>query len=91
MHVAAEAIELGDEDRAFRPAGSRECRRELWPAVERVGALARLDLDMLGDDFDPFRRGEALDNGSLGIPSPLLPCLVVETRQSATAALLQIY
>jgi hypothetical protein len=73
MHVAAEAIELGDQDGAFRFAGSRERRREFRPAIERVGALSRLDLDMLGDKSDPLGLGEAVDCGSLRLyPKPAL-------------------
>ena len=38
---------------------------EFGPAVERVGALAGLDLDMLGKEIDPLGRGEALDRVAL--------------------------
>jgi hypothetical protein len=40
-------------------------RGENRPAVERIGALARLDLDMLGDQIDSLRLGEALNGGAL--------------------------
>jgi hypothetical protein len=56
--------------------GERGC--ELWPAVERVGALAGLGLDELGDDRDPLDFGEPLDRRALRLdPEPgalLLPC-----------------
>ena len=40
------------------------------PAIERVGALSRLDLDILGDESDPLGLGEALDGGFLGFEQP---------------------
>jgi hypothetical protein len=44
MCRAAEPIEFRDDDRAFQPAGQLESRGKLRPAVERVSALASLDL-----------------------------------------------
>jgi hypothetical protein len=67
MDVAAEPIELGNEDRAFCFSRPRQCGGELWPTVQSVGTFARLDLDMLGNYLDPLRIGEPLDCGSLGL------------------------
>ena len=67
--VARQPIELGDGDR--RPfavlAGLGQRGDELGAAIERVGALARLDLDELGDDLEPLDLGEAGDGGALGV------------------------
>src|SRR5262245_15795493 len=38
MYVAGQAVELRDEDRTLLLASLRECRGELWAAVERVRA-----------------------------------------------------
>ena len=59
-------MELRDDDRAFCLAGLPQRRGENRPAIERIGALARLDLDMLGDQIDPLRLGETLNGGALG-------------------------
>ena len=68
MHVAREPIELGDGDgRLALPAGLGQCGGELRAAIERVGALARLDLDELGDDLEPLGLGEPGDGGALGV------------------------
>ena len=76
MHVAGQAIELGNKDRALRLAGFRERCGKFRPTLERVGTLACLDLDMLADDLDPFRLGEAPDGRSLRVdpePASALP------------------
>ena len=54
MYVAGPAAELPNENRTFFLAGLRERRGELWAAVERVGALARLDLDEFRDEIKSF-------------------------------------
>ena len=51
MHVAREAVELGDRDRGFQRPRLRKRRRQLRPAVERVASLAGFDLDEFGGDF----------------------------------------
>ena len=71
--VAAQSIELSDGDR--RPfavtAGLGQCGGELRAAVERVRALARLDLSELGGDLEALGLGEAGDGGALGVePEP---------------------
>ena len=40
-------------------------RSENRPTIERIGALARLDLDMLRDQIDSLRLDEALNGGAL--------------------------
>ena len=64
--VAREAVELGHDDRALRLArcGQRGC--QLRSAIERIGALAGLDLGELVQDGDALGFGEAGDCGSLG-------------------------
>jgi hypothetical protein len=54
VHVAAQAVELGDDDRGFRLAGRGRCLSQHRSAIECVGALAGLDLDVLGQDSQPF-------------------------------------
>jgi hypothetical protein len=53
-HVPRQAIKLGDQDCAAFRSGRCKCRRELRPAIEGVGALARLGLGELGDNREPF-------------------------------------
>ena len=60
-HIAREAVELGDNYRALCLARASKSRRQLGPAVERIGALSRLDLDMLANDLDPLGLREPLD------------------------------
>ena len=68
MDVSAEAIELGNRDRAFPvPAGLGERNGELRAALDRIGALAGFDLDELGDDIVTLGGGETGDGGALGI------------------------
>ena len=43
MDVAAEPIQLRDDDWAFQPAGHLESRGKLRPALKRVSAVASLD------------------------------------------------
>ena len=76
-HIARQPVELGDEDAALRGLGCCQRRGELRPAVERVGALAGLGLDVLGDDGDALGFGEPRDRRALRFdPEPgalLLP------------------
>ena len=60
MHIAAEPIELGDDDRRAVQTGVLERGLELRPALERVGALAGLDL------LEGRRRAEALGLAEAG-------------------------
>ena len=63
MHVARQAIQLGDDDRRppALPAGLGERISEFRTAIERVRAFARFDLDMFGDDLETFGLGKPGD------------------------------
>ena len=65
--VAGEAVELGHHDRALCLARCGQRCGELRAAVERVGALAGLDLGELVKDGDALGFGKAGDRGSLGL------------------------
>ena len=67
-----EPIELGDGNgRLALPAGLGQGGGELRAAVERVGALARLDLSEFGGDLETLSLGKAGDGGALGVePEP---------------------
>ena len=69
MHIAREPVELcyGDGARLPVAAGASQGGGELRAAVERVGALARLDLDMLGDDLEALGGGEPGDGSALRV------------------------
>src|SRR5271165_4337076 len=69
VNVTREPVELSDGDGAMLPVatGFGQCGSELRAAVERVRTLARLDLDMLGDDLEALGLGEADDGGTLGV------------------------
>jgi hypothetical protein len=79
--IATEPIELGDGDRAMLPisASFGQGGAELRATIERVRALPRLDLDMLGDDIEVLGLGEPGDGGALGVPERL--CSRVLTRR----------
>jgi hypothetical protein len=66
MNVAAEAVELCHQNRHLGLAGFGEGSGQNGAAVEGVGTLAALGLDMLGDDGEPFGLGEAGDGMALG-------------------------
>ena len=52
------------------------------PTVEGIRALASFHLDVLGEELESFRLGEAGDGFPLAsIPRPVRPCLSVETRR----------
>jgi len=65
---AAEAIELENRDGASHvPAGLGERDGELRAALDRVRALASLDLDEFVDDPIAVTRGEPGDGGPLRV------------------------
>ena len=79
VDVAAEPIELRDDDWAFQPADHLESRGKLRPALKRVSALASLDFGesiydvaALGSDKWASRWASR--------PSPDAPCFWVLTR-----------
>jgi hypothetical protein len=60
VHVARESIELGDKHRAADLAGCRDCRSELRPLLQRIGASASLGFR------EPLRNRQALALGEVG-------------------------
>jgi hypothetical protein len=70
MHVTRQPIELGNGDGGGLSvtASCSERGGELWPAIESVSALPRLDLGELRDDLEPLGLGEPGDGGALGPP-----------------------
>lgn len=55
---------------------------ELRLAIERVGPFSRFEFDELADDFERVGFGEGFHGDRCAsMPSPLLPCLAVETRR----------
>ncbi len=67
--VAREPVELGDDDRAFAGATGGQSRGELGPPIQRVRALACLDLDELGGELESLGLRKALDGYFLGFDS----------------------
>jgi hypothetical protein len=69
MHITRKPIKLSDGDRGGLPvtASCSERGCELWPAVESVSALPRLDLGELRDDLEPLGLSEASDGCALGV------------------------
>ena len=76
-HIAREPVELGHQDAAFGRARGGEGGCELRAPIERIGALAGLGLDELGDDGEAFNFGETRNRRALRLdPEPralLLP------------------
>ena len=70
---------------AFGRAGRRQDGCELWPPIERIGALPGLGLDELGDDADALALSEPGDGGTLRLGSQPGVLLLLETRRYATA------
>jgi hypothetical protein len=72
MHVAAQPIELGDDDRALAFACRVERAPKVRPPIECVGPLARLDLDeRLTYDLKSVRLCEPHDRLALSVkPEP---------------------
>jgi hypothetical protein len=64
MNIPAQTIKLCHRDRTLGLLGCLERCLQLGAAIERIGALARLDLGVLGDDRETFRLGERPDTCS---------------------------
>ena len=58
--IARQPIELGDNDRAYALASAVERGRQLRTPIERISALASLDLDILAGDLQTLGLSEAL-------------------------------
>jgi len=98
VNVPAETVQLGDGDvTPALPCGC-QCGLELWPAVQRVRALAGFYLHELADNLN----SSALANWLRAVlwasmPKPERPCREVETRMyviialSVTSARLQVH
>src|SRR5262245_26371929 len=67
MHVAAQAVQLGDDNRSAQLLGGFERRCELRALVESIGAFAGFNLDKLGRDVERFGSGELRDGLALGL------------------------
>ena len=61
-----EPVQLGDGDFALGLLRRLQRGLQLRPALQRVAALAGLDLGELGDDGEAFGGGEAGDSLALG-------------------------
>ena len=59
MHVARQAIQLGDDDGTFPLAGLGERRRKPRATIERVRSLAGFDLDEMAGDLETLGLREA--------------------------------
>jgi hypothetical protein len=55
MHVTAQAVQLGDDDRTLAPLGLVQRGGELRPTRQRVVPLAGLDLGKFGRVTKPPR------------------------------------
>jgi hypothetical protein len=67
--IARQPVQLRNDDAALGRLGCSQCGCELGPAIEGIGALAGLGLDVLGDEGRSLGPGEALDGGPLGLNS----------------------
>ena len=67
--IAGEPVELGDDDGALADSGRGQRGGELRAPIERIAALAGLDLGELAEEGESFAFGEAGDHGSLGLDS----------------------
>jgi hypothetical protein len=82
MHITPEAAELRDDDRHLEPLGVGEGGGKLRPAIERVMALARFNLNILGMDLRALALSKGRDGRPLGFePEPASPCRLVLTRR----------
>ncbi len=81
MDVAAEPVELGDDDRGLVPLGELERLGELRPPIEGVAPLAGLDLAEGFDELEPFSLGKAGERRLLRFEAEAeRPWLAVDTR-----------
>jgi hypothetical protein len=59
-HVAGQAIQLCDKNRAFELPGLGECGGELRATIQRVRSLAGFHIDELGGDLEILGGGEPM-------------------------------
>jgi hypothetical protein len=67
MYVTAEAIKFGDRDGALELLSGCESGLELRAAVERVGALARLNLNELTNRLQTLHESKLVERLPLGL------------------------
>ena len=67
--IAPKAVELGHDDGRLELAGVRQRGGKLGTAVERIVALAGLDLGVVARDVEPMLRAERSNCGFLGLKS----------------------
>ena len=65
MHVSAQPIQLGDDDRTLAPLGLGQRGGGLRSALQRVGPLAGLDLRKLGGNRVAFALNKLRVRGTL--------------------------
>jgi hypothetical protein len=75
VDVARQSAELGDDYRTPRPARLGHGGGEDRPSIERVGALAALDLGEFADQFVSLAVCEPLDRLALRIEPKTRPAL----------------
>src|SRR4051794_24270986 len=70
-------IELGDDDRALRRARAGAGSGQLWAALEGVGSLSGLRLDVLAKDGQALCDSKGLHCGALGVDAEAGSALAV--------------
>jgi hypothetical protein len=75
MYVAGQPIELGYDGGALTLAGLGERRRKLRATIQSIRALARLDLDVLGDDLKALGLRELRQRRALRLEPEPRPAL----------------
>jgi hypothetical protein len=98
VHVAAEPIQLGDDDLSPDLPGRLDSRCQLGPSIERVSTFAGLDLHELGCDGVALFPGEPGDRLSLSLQTETAATLpgsrhpdVADDRFSRAKALRPIF
>ena len=81
VNVAAKSVKFRDDHRGFELACLGQRSRELGPAIQRVVALAGLDLGVSGSNIKAVPGAECLDGGLLGFQTE--PGLTLLTRGDA--------
>ena len=87
MHVAAEAIQLGDGDVASLFPRCSQCGPELRSAVEGIRALARFDFYKLAGDLETFSLGKVAEGLPLGLDTQSRAALFRIFREEQGVAL----
>ena len=64
-NIARQAVKFSDSHMAFRFLRCLQRSAQLWPALERIAALARLDLSELSQDLKVLSLGKCDDSAPL--------------------------